>query len=127
MQAPPPPPSAKVAAPPAPKPAPPPAPKPEAAAPAPRFEERLPAAKPMMRSPAESAAGSAAAPAAKRDANPQSAALAGLIFELEGRPPQQWLDRVVQLRAQGRREDADALLREFRRRWPDEPLPAQLQ
>jgi hypothetical protein len=50
-------------------------------------------------------------------------AVAAIAAELEGRPPAAWLDRVATLRRDGRTEDADALLAEFRRRHPDEPLP----
>jgi hypothetical protein len=85
-----------------------------------------PAAKPMARPPADAGLSSSPAPAARRE-ELQSPALARLVRDLDGRPPSQWIDRIVTLRGQGRREDADALLAEFKRRYPDEPLPAALQ
>jgi hypothetical protein len=85
-----------------------------------------PAAKPMARAPAEAGASSSAAPAAKRE-ELQTSTLAGLIRDLDARPPSQWIDRILTLRGQGRREDADALLGEFKRRYPGEPLPPALQ
>jgi hypothetical protein len=121
---PPPPPAPETEA----KPAPPPqpegkAPPPPEAGPAPA----PPAAKPVMRAPGEAAAGPAAPTLQIRGSAQESLSLPGLIAELDGRSPQQWIDRVVLLRTQGRREDADALLREFRRRYPEEPLPPGLQ
>jgi TolA-binding protein len=50
-------------------------------------------------------------------------AVAAIVAELEGRAPAAWLDRVATLRRDGRTDDADALLAELRRRYPDEPLP----
>ena len=58
---------------------------------------------------------------------PAAPALAALIGELDARPPALWLERIIALRREGRREDADALLAEFKRRYPEEPLPATLQ
>jgi hypothetical protein len=49
--------------------------------------------------------------------------VAAIVAELEGRPPAVWLERITTLRRDGRTEDADALVAEFRRRHPDEPLP----
>ncbi|MBI3045579.1 MAG: hypothetical protein HYY78_22460 [Betaproteobacteria bacterium] len=43
--------------------------------------------------------------------------------DLKGAPPQKWLDRIGELKRQGRPADADALLAEFKRRFPDHPLP----
>jgi len=97
---------------------PPPAAKPEA------FPR--PAAKPMARPPAEAGDSSSAAPAARRE-ELSAPTLAGLVRDLDGRPPSQWIDRILTLRAQGRREDAGALLAEFKRRYPHEPLPPALQ
>jgi hypothetical protein len=50
-------------------------------------------------------------------------AVAALVAELEGKAPAAWLERIAALRSDGRTEDADALLNEFRRRHPEEPLP----
>lgn len=37
--------------------------------------------------------------------------------------PEQWLTRIEALRKEGRQAEADALLAEFRQRFPDYPLP----
>lgn len=49
------------------------------------------------------------------------------IVELEGKPPSAWIERVLTLRRDARMAEADGLLAEFRRRFPNEPLPAELQ
>jgi hypothetical protein len=41
----------------------------------------------------------------------------------ENEAPQKWLDRIAELRRQERVADADAMLAEFRRRFPAYPLP----
>jgi hypothetical protein len=46
---------------------------------------------------------------------------------LENEPPQKWIERVAELRRQQRGVEAEALLAEFRRRFPDHPLPPGLQ
>lgn len=38
-----------------------------------------------------------------------------------------WLQRIRELAAAGKFDDARASLREFMRRWPDYPLPADLR
>lgn len=53
-----------------------------------------------------------------------SPAVGRLIAELDGLAPSQWIDRIVSLRREGRHADATALLAEFKRRYPEEPLPA---
>ena len=42
---------------------------------------------------------------------------------LEREPPQKWLERLAELRKQGRTREADELLAEFKRRFPEHPLP----
>jgi hypothetical protein len=42
------------------------------------------------------------------------------------RSPDEWLEEIRRLRAQGRDADAATELAEFRRRHPDYPLPADL-
>jgi hypothetical protein len=37
--------------------------------------------------------------------------------------PEQWLERIAQLRKEGRSEEADRQLAEFRKRYPDYPIP----
>ena len=46
---------------------------------------------------------------------------------LEQEPPQKWLERVAELRKQGRAGEADELLAELKRRFPDFPLPSGLE
>jgi hypothetical protein len=52
---------------------------------------------------------------------------AALITELEGQPASRWIERIVTLRRDGRRHEAEALLAEFKLRYPSEPLPPSLQ
>jgi hypothetical protein len=40
--------------------------------------------------------------------------------------PEQWLERVAKLRAEGRHEEADKALEEFRKRYPDFKIPGEL-
>jgi hypothetical protein len=54
-----------------------------------------------------------------------SASVAAVIAELSGRPAAEWRERIVLLRREGRRQEADALLEEFKRRYPDEPAPVE--
>ena len=56
-----------------------------------------------------------------------ASAVSKLVVELSGRPPAEWLERVATLRREGRRPEADALLEEFKRRYPDQPIPADLR
>ena len=56
-----------------------------------------------------------------------ASAVSKLVVELSARPPAEWLERVATLRREGRRPEADALLEEFRRRFPDQPIPADLR
>jgi hypothetical protein len=38
-------------------------------------------------------------------------------------PPQRWLERILELRKQGKHEEAEKQLAEFRRSYPDYKLP----
>jgi hypothetical protein len=42
-------------------------------------------------------------------------------FEKE--PPQKWLDRIEELKRQGRAAEAEEMRSEFKRRFPAHPLP----
>ena len=42
-------------------------------------------------------------------------------------PPQKWLERIEELRREGRLTEADASLVEFKKRYPDYPLPKHLK
>jgi hypothetical protein len=43
--------------------------------------------------------------------------------DLVEEPAEKWIQRLVELRRAGRTADADALMTEFRRRFPDQHLP----
>jgi hypothetical protein len=38
-------------------------------------------------------------------------------------PPEQWLERIIELRQQGRNDEADAALEAFRKRYPEREIP----
>lgn len=84
------------------------------------------APQPMLRSvpaPAPMADVAGGASAALAAGSAKSALWQDLIRE----PPEKWLQRIVELRRAGNTADADALTSEFRRRFPDEQLPANLR
>ncbi len=56
----------------------------------------------------------------------QSAKRAPTWSGFEREPPEQWLERIANLRRTGREADAREMLEEFRKRFPDYPLPAWL-
>lgn len=87
--------------------------------------ERPSAAAPKPAAPAAPGAGrpkfddgldSTAADAASRDGRP-------LWLSLEREPPRKWLERIAELRRQGKTEEAEEVLAEFKRRFPDHSLP----
>jgi hypothetical protein len=89
-------------------------------------------ARPQAPKPAESLAKqSAPAEAASAPAAP-AAAPARERAELRAQafgaaePPERWLERIALLREQGRHEDADRQLAEFRKRYPDFRIPAEM-
>ncbi|MEK6593206.1 MAG: hypothetical protein AABZ67_08975, partial [Pseudomonadota bacterium] len=47
-----------------------------------------------------------------------------LIREFEKQPPAKWLEKIADLRQQGKIVEADELLAEFRKRYPNHPLPS---
>lgn len=51
--------------------------------------------------------------------------LKSLMKELENEPPESWLERIERLRREGRHADADALLVEFKKRFPGHPATRQ--
>ncbi|HKU69634.1 MAG TPA: hypothetical protein VJQ51_02235 [Burkholderiales bacterium] len=53
--------------------------------------------------------------------------LSPLLKELETQPAEKWVEKIEALRRDGRRSEADELLAEFKRRFPDYPLPAALR
>ena len=44
--------------------------------------------------------------------------------DLERQPPEKWLERIEELRQASRTAELNDLLAEFRKRFPDHPLPA---
>jgi hypothetical protein len=87
-------------------------PLPEAAAPPPevaasRAEERMRESAPM--------AGARGPEAARADS----------LFrkQLADEPPERWLERIAELRKQGKHDEADKALEEFRKRYPDYKIP----
>jgi hypothetical protein len=91
-----------------------------AAAP-PRREDRsaVAGAPPAEEASAKALAGSLALQSGGRDRAP-----AWQGYEKE--PPQKWLDRIAELRRQGETAQADEMAAEFKRRFPDHLLPADL-
>ena len=69
------------------------------------------------------------APSARKESDaalPFAGAVSGLIADLDRQPSSRWFDKIIELRREGHRKEADALLAEFKRRYPDEPLPPSL-
>ncbi|MEK7877399.1 MAG: hypothetical protein AAB325_14550 [Pseudomonadota bacterium] len=69
----------------------------------------------------------AAAPAAQPSASPPASQIAGTILPRADLPPEKWLERIEQLRRQGKLEAARTSLAEFRKRYPDYELPASFK
>ncbi len=65
-----------------------------------------------------------AAPAAPRA---KAAAEASASADTAGLEPKAWLDRILELRRQGKLEEADKSLKAFRERYPAYPLPPELK
>jgi len=69
---------------------------------------------------------------AREPASPQAAPPAGPSAESQSRAmrapqietPERMLERIIRLRKEGRHDEADKLLAEFRRRYPDHQIPA---
>jgi len=80
-----------------------------------------------MTDAASGAAESAAKPAAPVGALSAAPARGALWQDLVREPPEKWLQRIAELRRVGQTADADALLAEFRRRFPDARLPEELR
>ncbi len=68
-----------------------------------------------------------AAPVAQPLASPPASQLAGVIQPRSDLPPDKWLERIEELRRQGKFEEAKTSLTEFRKRYPDYELPASLK
>lgn len=100
-----------------------------AAAPARSVAKALRAPAPAAPEPAASAEAqiarrdraAAGMPAATVDATPP---VSILIREFEKQPPEKWLEKIAALRQQGKTAEADELLAEFKKRYPNHPLPS---
>ncbi len=78
--------------------------------------------------PAPAPAGAPAAPPPVAEPSRASAGVAGRIAEEAADTPERQLERIAELRRQGRHEEADRALAEFRRRHPEYRIPeAMLQ
>ena len=101
-----------------------PAPDAKSSPPAPRAK---PAPKPA---PAMSAKPEAPSRGFARDAAPSPRITPEVAFhvsQLETEPPSKWIERVLELRREGRHADAEGVLRELKKRFPGAVLPAELQ
>ncbi len=64
---------------------------------------------------------------AQEKSAPQAAGDAGKLESFVDLPPEKWLERIVELRKQGRNENAKASLAAFRKRYPEYRLPDSLR
>ena len=90
------------------------------------------APRPMMRSAPAPAAADAVAGRMARSApaaSPAAAASAAppLWQDLIDQPADQWIQRILEWQRAGRSADAETLVREFRRRFPEQALPAEIR
>jgi hypothetical protein len=104
-------------------------------APQPKVKAEVQAgAKPPIPTPTDSlakqsqsaAAGVATAPAAPAAAPAGERAEARVQAFGAAEPPERWLERIAVLREQGRQEEADRQLAEFRKRYPDFRIAAEM-
>jgi hypothetical protein len=89
-----------------------------------------PAPGPSTAKPEPKPAPKAIAPSQRQSMKADDAALLQkppIWSELERQPPEKWLERIEVLRQAGRTVESNDLLAEFRRRFPDHPLPAWAQ
>ena len=79
--------------------------------------------------PAQRQLAPVAARALNSDRSPtaDTGAVAALLKELDAKPPEKWLERIEELKRQGRGGEAEAMLTEFKGRFPNHPLPAGLR
>jgi hypothetical protein len=63
----------------------------------------------------------------RRSGDPITPELARLLKEHDALPPRDWIDRIRELRRAGQTVLAEGMLTEFRRRFPDQPVPAERQ
>jgi len=65
-----------------------------------------------------------ASPAPRPAAAPPAAAISGAMLYVN---PERWLEQIVELRREGKHDDADKLLAEFRRSYPDYKLSDEMR
>ncbi len=75
-------------------------------------------------SAAASPAPALAARTAQQRSGPQQMTRPPWLIELDNQPLEKWLERLAQFKREGRVAEADALMSEFRRRFPDHPSGA---
>jgi len=68
-----------------------------------------------------------AAPAVQPSASPPAASMAGATQPRADLAPEKWLERIEDLRRQGKFDEARTSLAEFRKRFPDYELPASFK
>ena len=86
----------------------------------------------MMRAaPAPAAADAAAGRIARSAPAASTAAVASAVpplwQDLIDQPADKWVQRILEWQRAGRSADAETLVREFVRRFPDQPLPAEIR
>ena len=89
-------------------------PFPAPAAPPPAAEGRIAAPAPAS-----------AAKAVQQRSGPQQMTHPAWFTELDNQPPEKWLERLAQFKRDGRQAEADEVMSEFRRRFPDHPAGAR--
>jgi hypothetical protein len=60
-------------------------------------------------------------------ATADTARVAALLKEFDPQVPEKWLEKIEALKREGRKGEADELLAEFKRRFPNHPLPPGLR
>jgi hypothetical protein len=64
------------------------------------------------------------APAAKPGSTRRQSAL---VRDYEHQAPEKWLEKIDELKRDGKTTEADDMLAEFKKRFPEHPLPARLR
>ena len=92
-----------------------------------RAEEAAGAAPPAMPQTGREPAAEAAEPRAMTRAAPAAKTSVQTPATAQSLEPKAWLDRIAELRRQGKLQEAEENLKAFRERYPDYPLPAELK
>ncbi|MDF3011078.1 MAG: hypothetical protein K0S03_1874 [Burkholderiales bacterium] len=105
-----------------------------ASAPSPEAPKEAPAEKKIEMQAAPAAKPPPAAASRMEERARESAPVAGarapeaaredrVLGKISAEPPEKWLERVAALRKEGKHEEADKVLEEFRKRYPDYKIP----